>query len=115
MRTAMMAMTTSNSINVNPRRAGFMGSPETLDQMARVCELGRRDHDPELCFPNEGFEKSGSCDASFRSRQLYRAGSIHGFEDGDEPRTEAESGLALHPDLDAGSEHGAARMGLRSG
>src|SRR5579864_6074094 len=53
--------------------------------------------------------------ADLRGRMLDRAGSMHSFEDGDEPRTEPESVRALHPDLDPGTEDGATRLGFRSG
>src|SRR3954471_1480365 len=53
--------------------------------------------------------------AHLRGRMLDGAGSLHGFEDGDEPRTESESVLGLHPDLNPGPQDGDARLGFRSG
>src|SRR4051794_31222734 len=53
--------------------------------------------------------------AHFRGRVLDRAGSVHRFENGDEPRTEPKSVLGLHPDLDPGTKDGAVWLGFRSG
>jgi hypothetical protein len=52
MRTAMIAITTSNSINVNPRRVCFMGFPVFLSKWHERANWSKK-HDPLLCFPDQ--------------------------------------------------------------
>src|SRR5437879_2221977 len=81
-----------------------------------TAELGRDERVTESHLgPLDAAPDVPVAPAHFRGRMLDRAGSVHRFEDGDEPRTEPESVRALHPDLDSGAEASAPRLGLRWG
>src|SRR5262249_14439209 len=84
--------------------------------LTRTAELGGDERTSEsLLGPLDAAPDMPIAPADLRSRMLDRAGSIHSFEDGDEPRTEPESVRGLHPDLDPGTKDGAARLGFQSG
>src|SRR4051794_18290572 len=79
--------------------------------LALTAEFGRDQRATEgLLRPLDAAPDVPIAPAQLRGRVLDRAGAVHGFEDGDEARTEPESVLALHPDLDPGAEAGASPL-----
>src|SRR5579864_6430947 len=84
--------------------------------LTRTAELGGDECGTESRLsPLNAAPDMAVAPADLRGRMLDRAGSMHSFEDGDEPGTEPKTVRALHPDLDPGTEDGAARLGFRSG
>jgi hypothetical protein len=81
MRTAMIAITTSNSINVNPRRVCFTGFPDSLDEVARASELT----DPCRDFNRSELFQSRHCTEGESGNQNIRIS-----------KTEAQGGRATN-------------------